>query len=171
VTVPFELDEGLVTPGDRVVAVDDDGSMVGWFEVVKLLDRPSQQRTRLVKLRATPETAPRIAGIRVQTGLLEAVDQAAPAATPDELIVCRCERVTAGEVRAAIRSGIRDVNELKGTLRVCMGACCGKNCPDHITALLREAGIAVDEKTAPTLRPLFLEVPMEVFAAGSEEAP
>jgi sarcosine oxidase, subunit alpha len=41
----------------------------------------------------------------------------------DDAIVCRCERVTAGEIRRAIRSGIRDFNELKHVTRAGMGAC------------------------------------------------
>jgi hypothetical protein len=62
------------------------------------------------------------------------------------------------------------VNELKAELRVCMGACCGKNCPEHIERIFRQEGVAREDVTPPTLRPLFVEVPLGVFAkAGGEE--
>jgi sarcosine oxidase, subunit alpha len=170
VTVPFELDAGLVRDGSRVLGVDDDGVPLGQFEVVGVLDRRSQQRTRLVRLRATAGTAHRIAGIRVQDPRGLRPDAPAIAGSmPGDVIVCRCERVGSDEVRSAIRSGVRDLNEMKAMLRVAMGACGGQNCPDHLRALLREEGVADREVTAQTSRPLFLEVPLGVFAAGSGE--
>jgi NAD(P)H-nitrite reductase large subunit len=42
--------------------------------------------------------------------------------TDDDTIVCRCERVTAGEIRGLIRAGSRDINEIKGVTRACMGS-------------------------------------------------
>ncbi|HSJ70831.1 MAG TPA: FAD-dependent oxidoreductase [Acidimicrobiia bacterium] len=170
VTVPFELDAGHVTPGSSVLATDGDGVPLGRFEVVDVKDRRRLDHTLLVRIRATAETAPLIAGIRVQDPAdLVPVDPVPVGETPDDVIVCRCEHVTAGEIRAAVRSGIRDINELKSTLRVCMGACCGKNCPEHIAKIYRDEGIPASAVTAPTHRPLFVEVPIGVFARGSRE--
>jgi NADPH-dependent 2,4-dienoyl-CoA reductase/sulfur reductase-like enzyme/formate hydrogenlyase subunit 6/NADH:ubiquinone oxidoreductase subunit I/bacterioferritin-associated ferredoxin len=171
VTVPFEMDAGLVAPGSQVVATDEAGMAIGRFEVRRVIDRRSQHGTRLVELIATAGTATRIAGIQVQDPM--SIVPIAPAdgrPLPDDVVVCRCEHVTVGEVREAIRGGVRDVNELKARLRVCMGACCGKNCPEHIDRIYREEG--VDTPVAPaTLRPLFLEVPLATFAAGSGGSP
>ena len=86
------------------------------------------------------------------------------------MIICRCEHVTAGEIRESIKDGTRDVNELKAELRVCMGACCGKNCPEHISRIFREMGVEAGEVTENTIRPLFVEVPFGVFASGSKES-
>jgi sarcosine oxidase, subunit alpha len=170
VTVPFELDAGHVRPGSLVLATDDRGVPLGRFEVVDVKDRRSLDHTLLVRIRTTAETAPLVAGIRVQDPEdLRPIDPVPAGETPDDVIVCRCEHVTAGEVRAAIRSGIHDVNELKTTLRVCMGACCGKNCPEHIAKVYRDEGIPLSMVTAPTHRPLFIEVPIGVFARGSQE--
>jgi sarcosine oxidase, subunit alpha len=172
VTIPFELDARHVRPGSPVLATDEQGIPLGRFEVVDVKDRRSLDHTKLVRIRATADTAPLIAGIRVQDPAdLEPIDPVPAGATPDDVIVCRCEHVTAGEIRAAIRSGIHDVNELKGTLRVCMGACCGKNCPEHIAKLYRDEGVPDVAVTAPTHRPLFVEVPLGVFARGSREGP
>jgi hypothetical protein len=48
-----------------------------------------------------------------------------------------------------------------------MGACCGKNCPEHLVRLFREEGVDLGEVTLNTVRPLFVEVPFGVFASGS----
>jgi hypothetical protein len=81
----------------------------------------------------------------------------------DDAIVCRCERVTAGEIWTD-RAGARDMNQLKQAKRCCMGACGGKTCPSLILRLFREEGVDAAEVTPNTARPLFMEVPLGVFA-------
>jgi sarcosine oxidase subunit alpha len=82
----------------------------------------------------------------------------------DDEIVCRCERVTAGEIRRLIRSAARDMNQIKEATRACMGACGGKTCPNLIQRLFREEGVPLAEVTLNTQRPLFMEVPLGAFA-------
>jgi sarcosine oxidase subunit alpha len=95
----------------------------------------------------------------------------------DDVIICRCERVTAGQIRELIRRGFRDVNEIKAVARAGMGACGGKTCPNLIKRLFREEGVPHDEIADLTKRPLFMEVPLGTFAGvvggegPSEEAP
>jgi len=133
-------------------------------------NRKFADRTRLVQIRAPKEFVTRIAGIRTQDpATIEPGSPRSLEEIGDDVVICRCEHVTAGEIREAIRSGVEDVNEMKATLRVCMGACCGKNCPEHIARLYREEGHDVAEITPATVRPLFLEVPFGVFAAGEGE--
>lgn len=51
------------------------------------------------------------------------------AALPDEAIVCRCERVTAGDIRHAAQAlGAPEVNRAKAFSRVGMGRCQGRMC-------------------------------------------
>jgi NAD(P)H-nitrite reductase large subunit len=88
---------------------------------------------------------------------------------PDETIICRCERITAGEVRAEIRAGVRDMNILKATIRTGMGACGGKTCTELILRLYREMGIDLSEVTLPTNRPFVAEVPLGVFAGADDD--
>jgi bacterioferritin-associated ferredoxin len=80
------------------------------------------------------------------------------------MIVCRCERVTAGEIRQHIRGGVRDMNELKALTRAGMGACGGKTCPSLIKRLFREEGVPDAQITDLTKRPLVMEVPLGAFA-------
>jgi hydrogen cyanide synthase HcnB len=51
------------------------------------------------------------------------------ATAPDELVVCRCEEVSAGTLRAtATRWGVPELNRLKALCRVGMGRCQGRMC-------------------------------------------
>jgi len=170
VTVPYEQGEVPVEPDTMVLATDYEGQPVGMFKVLRVNRPKFADRTRLVRLEATPETADLIAGIRTQDpAVAEPIETIPTGPIADDVIICRCEHVTAGEIRQSIREGTRDVNEMKASLRVCMGACCGKNCPEHIDRLFREEGIETGEVTRATKRPLFVEVPFGVFARGGGE--
>jgi len=50
------------------------------------------------------------------------------AEAPDELILCRCEEVSVGEVRAVVDEGHWEVNRVKAHCRVGMGRCQGRMC-------------------------------------------
>ncbi len=56
-----------------------------------------------------------------------------------ETIICRCEEVTAREVREAARLGCPGPNQLKAFLRAGMGPCQGRYCGLTVSALLAEA--------------------------------
>jgi NADPH-dependent 2,4-dienoyl-CoA reductase/sulfur reductase-like enzyme len=47
---------------------------------------------------------------------------------PPDTLVCRCEAVTAGDIRQAIDEGCRDPNEIKAITRCGMGPCQGRMC-------------------------------------------
>lgn len=46
----------------------------------------------------------------------------------DDVLVCRCEGVTAGDIRQAVKEGCHDVNEIKLRTRCGMGPCQGRMC-------------------------------------------
>ena len=59
---------------------------------------------------------------------------------PDALIVCRCEEVSAGELRACVReTGTREMNRLKALTRIGMGRCQGRMCAPGASRLLAHA--------------------------------
>src|SRR5262249_57439075 len=62
----------------------------------------------------------------------------------DAVIVCRCEEVTAGQVRQAVRIGCEGPNQLKSFLRCGMGPCQGRLCGLTVTEL-----IAAERRVAP----------------------
>lgn len=56
----------------------------------------------------------------------------------DSTVVCRCEEVTAGEVRSAIELGAQGPNQLKAFTRCGMGNCQGRYCGTTITSIFSE---------------------------------
>jgi NAD(P)H-nitrite reductase large subunit len=72
--------------------------------------------------------------------------------------------VTAGAIRKLIREGVRDINEIKAVTRASMGSCGAKTCTPLIHRLFREEGVPDEEVVDQPKRPLFLEVPLGVFA-------
>ena len=103
-------------------------------------------------------------GIWVQEKQIEPYKIYEKAPPPDDAVICRCERVTAGEIRATIQSGIRDLNQLKALTRTGMGACGSKTCRPLIWRIFQEEGIDLGTVTDRVDRPLFVEVPIGVLA-------
>ncbi len=70
----------------------------------------------------------------------------------DATLVCRCEEVTAGQVRAAARLGAQGPNQAKAFLRSGMGACQGRMCGATVARLIAETRGVAPEEVSP-LRP------------------
>jgi len=58
----------------------------------------------------------------------------------DGTIVCRCEEVTAGEIRTAVANGHKDSNQVKFLTRCGMGPCQGRQCADAVENIVAAAG-------------------------------
>ncbi len=169
VAIPFEFLKDALKAGDSVVVEDTVGDPLGRVEVAAVKAIKANDRTVIVKVRAPREYAKRIAGIRIQApGVSEALDRYIER-TSDDAIVCRCERVTAGEIRRLIREGVRDINEIKAVTRASMGSCGAKTCTPLIHRLFREEGVPEAEIVDQPKRPLFLEVPLGIFAGLGRE--
>jgi sarcosine oxidase, subunit alpha len=169
VTMAYEFAADSVAAGDTMVALDAEGAVLGGVEVLDVQPIPRGDRTVMLKLRVPAEVAKRVAGVQLQ---LSWVSEPLPTALEplvDEQIVCRCERVTAGEIRELIRLGYRDMNEIKAVTRSGMGACGGKTCGTLIARLFREEGVGDGEVTRFIPRPLYVEVPLGAFAGGVTE--
>ncbi|MFK5949046.1 MAG: NAD(P)/FAD-dependent oxidoreductase [Methylococcales bacterium] len=65
------------------------------------------------------------------------------ATADNKTIVCRCEEITAGEIRQAVREGHETSNQVKFFTRCGMGPCQGRQCTNAV------AHIVADEKTMP----------------------
>ena len=46
----------------------------------------------------------------------------------DDMIVCRCEEITKGEIRRAVHDGMFTLTEIRRYLRTGMGLCQGQTC-------------------------------------------
>ena len=166
VTIPYEFTPESIHEGDSVTVLDTEGTFLGNVEVVKVRAPRFANRAALVQVRAPQEIARRIAGMRVQEPwVTEPLEQFVERTAEDE-IVCRCERVTAGEMRALIRAGVQDLNHIKAVTRAGMGACGGKTCTNLIKRLFREEGVPLARVVENTRRPLFVEVPLGALAGA-----
>ncbi|MEQ9200711.1 MAG: (2Fe-2S)-binding protein, partial [Rhodospirillales bacterium] len=56
----------------------------------------------------------------------------------DEAIVCRCEEITAGEIRRIAASGCSGPNQMKSFCRAGMGPCQGRMCSLTVTRLMAD---------------------------------
>jgi len=56
----------------------------------------------------------------------------------DAVAICRCEEITAGQIRAAARQGAQGPNQMKAFLRAGMGPCQGRMCATIVSDLMAE---------------------------------
>ncbi len=86
-------------------------------------------------------------------------------AIPDDTPMCRCEEVTAGQVRAAIAAGSRSLDALKPALRVGQGLCQGRTCGPALAGMIAiETGRSVEASGLFQTRPPVKPVPLAAIA-------
>ena len=164
VTFPLELTPEKIEVGQTVTVVSNDGEL-GEFEVTRARFLKEFPKTQLVSVRLPSKIAKTAVGIKlIKSGYAEPMDFYQQPYTDNDIIVCRCERVSVGEIRKWIRYGVHDFNELKALTKAGMGACGGKTCTSLINRIFREEGIKQENIIPGTKRPLFVEVPMGTFA-------
>lgn len=164
VTLPYEIWREKVELGQMIPVTREDGAVLGHFPIVRVRSLKKYPGTLLVQVKMDKKFATEAAGIWVQEQQIDpsAVYEKEP--LPDEAIICRCERVSAGEIRRAIRDGVRDMNRLKAITRTGMGACGSKTCHSMVWRIFQEEGVDLGEVTDRSVRPLFVEVPIGYFA-------
>ena len=54
----------------------------------------------------------------------------------DDLLVCRCEEVTKGQIRKAVHEGIFTLEEMRRYLRSGMGLCQGQTCGKLVKTII-----------------------------------
>jgi NADPH-dependent 2,4-dienoyl-CoA reductase/sulfur reductase-like enzyme len=91
----------------------------------------------------------------------------------DDTIICRCEEITLGEIKAAVADGARSISEVKMITRTGMGNCQGRMCERSVAGAIMQALAA--EKIAPeavgyySIRPPLHPLPVEFLAQASLE--
>ena len=137
---------GVYLAGDSVRVLGADGAEIGGrlaaMAVLKDLHLKVDDK-QLQQLRAAQ------AGMdRFRRGLVQAFPWpvAQAAALPDEAIVCRCEAVTAGELRRTVCDmGAQEANRAKAFSRVGMGRCQGRYCGNAgAEVIAHAAGVPVE---------------------------
>ena len=82
---------------------------------------------------------------------------------PNEVLVCRCNEVTRGEILEAIREGARSVDEVKRMTRAGMGICQGRTCGRLVAQIIhQETGLPMAEiglsRARPPVRPVRADI-------------
>lgn len=105
-------------------------------------------------------------------GALFSVKSGLFASIADETLVCRCEEISAGEIRAAARAGATQLNHLKTWNRCGMGRCQGRTCgPVAAQIIAAETGVSVEAAGMFTSRAPIKPVPLGVVGVVEGERP
>ncbi|WP_334191900.1 NAD(P)/FAD-dependent oxidoreductase [Pararhodobacter sp.] len=92
-----------------------------------------------------------------------------PAGAEESQVICRCEGVTAGALRMAIRQGATGADQLKSFTRCGMGRCQGRNCALAMTRILAsETGTAMEDLRRQGVRAPLKPVPLGQIAQEGE---
>lgn len=85
----------------------------------------------------------------------------------DDIIICRCEEITKGEIRKAIYDGMFTISEIRRYLRAGMGLCQGQTCGKLVKGILaKELNVSpLDLESAVSRAPMR---PIEMKVLGNE---
>ena len=85
----------------------------------------------------------------------------------DDVVICRCEEVTRGEIKDVIRNGMKTLSGVKRVTRAGMGLCQGQTCERLVSQLVAsELGLPPAEVEPTTARAPVRPIPLSVFAKG-----
>jgi len=165
--LPFEFGLARVPLGSLVDTVDFDGQPGGKGTVIAVREWAEQNHRHLLLMEVPARDKLSVAGFRIRAASTP-LEESVADESPDDPIVCRCERVRTSTIVGEIRAGVRDMNQLKALARSGMGGCGGKTCTDLIRRIFREEGVDLSHITAGTTRPLVAETPLEAFVHVKE---
>ncbi|GAA0793383.1 4Fe-4S dicluster domain-containing protein [Clostridium sp. AF19-22AC] len=157
ISFPFEY-LPLPEKGDKAEALSRAGEYVCEGTVVRVMNPKKNDHTPVITL-AVPTD--KVDDVRTMRRLVlpepgKGFENVEPEGVlDDDVIVCRCEEITAGEVRDAIRNKkATTVTEVKRRCRAGMGLCQGRTCGKLVSRILaEELGSAPDTLTGSTDRP------------------
>ena len=82
----------------------------------------------------------------------------------DDMLICRCEEITKGEIRRAVHDGMWTLTEIRRYLRTGMGLCQGQTCSRLVKGIVaRELEVSPAELEPATSRSPMRPVEMKVF--------
>ena len=88
----------------------------------------------------------------------------------DDLIICRCEEVTKGEIRKAVHEGMFTMTEVCRYLRTGMGLCQGQTCGRLVKNIIaKELGVSPAELEPATSRAPMRPTEMHILADEVKE--
>lgn len=95
---------------------------------------------------------------------LEEIGSYVPA-DDDDMLVCRCEEVTKGEIRQAVHAGMFTIEEIRRYLRTGMGLCQGQTCGKLVKGIVaRELKVPAGEIEPAVSRAPMRPIEMRILA-------
>ncbi|MCR5516340.1 MAG: (2Fe-2S)-binding protein [Lachnospira sp.] len=86
----------------------------------------------------------------------------------DDMLICRCEEITKGEIRRAVHDGMYTMAEIRRYLRCTMGLCQGQTCAKLVKGIVaKELGVSPDKLEPATSRSPMR--PTEMYVIANEE--
>lgn len=83
----------------------------------------------------------------------------------DDMVICRCEEITKGTIKDAIRNGMQTLNGIKRITRAGMGLCQGQTCQRLVSQILaEELGLSFAEIEPTTARGPVRPLRLSAFA-------
>jgi thioredoxin reductase/bacterioferritin-associated ferredoxin len=135
----------------------------------------AQRLGHLTSAEAAKRMAPsreRLAGLHRLRRVLDRISVPRPGLyelAKDDTIMCRCEEITLGEVKAALADGATDMKEVKRMTRMGMGNCQGRMCgPSMQEIIAREKGRSPDQFGHLNPRPPVRPIPLGVLSGHRE---
>ncbi|KQQ61847.1 FAD/NAD(P)-binding oxidoreductase [Pseudomonas sp. Leaf129] len=86
---------------------------------------------------------------------------------PDDLMLCRCEEISVGEVRQVVAQGHTDINRVKAHCRVGMGRCQGRMCGSAAVEIIAQAAACSPQQVGR----LRAQAPIKPLPFGVEVQP
>ena len=173
VSFPFEYDP-LPEEGAEIGALSRAGEYVCKGRVIMVKKKKNNDHTPVVTIAIPKEHADTVRTMR-RLKLPEAHEGFRPVEPEgpldDDVIVCRCEEITAGEIRKAIREyHATTVTEVKRRVRAGMGLCQGRTCGKLVSRIIaEETGKKMNEIQGSTDRPPVRPVTFGELAEDGED--
>lgn len=152
--IPYEL-LPLPEKGDRVLAQDRMGSILGEVPVIRVM-KNQKEKTHLVFLEVPTEWVHQVRSLKVPE-------------RKEQDYICRCEEVTVDEIETAIEMGYTDYEELRRYLRIGMGPCGGRVCRAQTLQVLSSMlEIPIAELEPGTFRAPSIPLPFRAIRRGED---
>lgn len=157
VKIPYEF-LPLPKEGGYVTGLNRDGNPVCRATVVKVLAGKAVDKTSVVTLAVPKE-------LSMEVRFFKEDDY-----YTDNTIICRCEEITLGEVRALISKGYTTIDEIKRLSRAGMGPCQGRTCRQLIMQeISKMTGQKPGEMRMSTFRPPAKPIKLGALLGGDKD--
>lgn len=88
----------------------------------------------------------------------------------DDVIICRCEEITKGEIRQSVHDGMYTIGEVRRYVRAGMGLCQGQTCGKLMKSIVaKELGVSSTELESATSQAPMRPLEMKILANEQRE--